>query len=112
MALADEWVEHDEAFPHLSDELLALLDAAGERRSLVKDEVLFRAGDRASPFYVVLSGLLEGIDAYGSAAERLVARVGPRRFGGELNLTTGQPAYVTMVVREAGEAIVLSRDQL
>ena len=37
---------------------------------------------------------------------------GERRFVGELSLVTGQPAYFTAVVQEAGEAIVLSRDEL
>jgi thioredoxin reductase (NADPH) len=37
---------------------------------------------------------------------------GDLRFVGELNLVTGQPAFLTAVAQEAGEAIVLSRDEL
>ena len=73
---------------------------------------LYRAGDRSSDFFVVLSGLVAGIDGFGTADERELGVFGERRFGGELGLITGQPAVLTGVVREAGEAIVLSRDAL
>ncbi len=110
--MAENLFDSDEAFPRVSPELLAVLDAAGERRPLTKGEVLYRAGDRSSEFFVVLRGLVAGIDGFGTGNERELGVFGERRFGGELSLMTGQPAFVTGVVREAGEAIVLSRDQL
>ncbi|MDX6665462.1 MAG: thioredoxin reductase [Solirubrobacteraceae bacterium] len=110
--MAENLFDSDETFPRLSPELLAVLDAAGERRPLAEGEVLYRAGDQASEFFVVLSGLVAGIDGHGTANERELGSFGERRFGGELSLMTGQPAFVTGVVREAGEAIVLTRDQL
>jgi len=104
--------DRDTAFPLLGEELLAALDATGKRRSLAVGEVLFEAGDRSSEFFVVMSGRVAVIDGYGSAIERVVGVHGDLRFVGELSLMTGQPAYNTAVVREAGEAIVLSRDEL
>ena len=55
---------------------------------------------------------MAGIDGFGTAHERELGVFGERRFAGELGLMTGQPAVHTGVVREAGEAIVLSRDEL
>jgi thioredoxin reductase (NADPH) len=102
----------DAAFPRLGEELLAVLDAAGERRPLAVGEVLFRAGDPMSDFFVVLHGGVAVIDGFGSPDERVIGVHGEQRFVGELNLVTGQPAFLTAVVQEAGEAIVLSRDEL
>ncbi len=104
--------DSDAAFPRLGEDVVAVLDAAGERRPLVAGEILFRAGDPSSDFFVVLRGRVAVIDAFGSPAERLVGVHGELRFVGELNLVTGQPAFLTAVVEEAGEAIVLSRDEL
>jgi thioredoxin reductase (NADPH) len=110
--MAEELFDRDAAFPRLSAELVAVLDAAGERRSLVAGEILFRTGDRASDFFVVLRGRVAVIDAFGSAAERVIGVHEGLRFVGELSLMTGEPAYHTAVVRAGGEAIVLSRDAL
>lgn len=104
--------DRDGAFPRLADELLAPLDAAGRRRPLTEGEILFRAGDRSSDFFVVLRGRVAIVDGFASPAERVLGVHGDSRFVGELNLMTGEPAYLTAVVREAGEAIVLSRDEL
>ncbi|MEA2219347.1 MAG: thioredoxin reductase [Solirubrobacteraceae bacterium] len=104
--------DSDGAFPRLGADVLEVLDAAGARRPLVAGEVLFRAGDAASDFFVVLRGRVAIVDAFGTPAERVVGVHGDLRFVGELNLVTGQPAFLTAVVEETGEAIVLSRDEL
>src|SRR5436190_694404 len=112
MAATEELFDRDEAFPRLSDDLIAPLDAAGERRPLTAGEILFKAGDHSSDFYVVLSGRVAIVDAYRTPKERVLGVHTAGRFVGELSLVTGQPAYNTAVVREDGEAIVLSREQL
>ena len=56
----DEELEHEEAFPRLSRDLLAVLEAAGERRTLTEGEVLGRAGETAREFCVVIRGPLAG----------------------------------------------------
>jgi thioredoxin reductase (NADPH) len=102
----------DAAFPRLGAEVLAILDRAGRRRRLEPGEILFRSGDRSVDFFVVLSGRVAIVDGFGSAAERVLGVHGDGRFVGELTLVTGEAAYNTAVVREAGEAIVLSPDEL
>jgi thioredoxin reductase (NADPH) len=110
--MPEELFDRDAAFPRLGEDLLAVLAAAGKPRPLTEGEVLFGAGDRTSEFFVVLSGRVAIVDDFGSAAERVLGVHGEHRFVGELTLMTGQPSYTTAVVREAGEAIVLSRDEL
>jgi hypothetical protein len=48
MSDVDEELAHEEAFPRLTRELLAVLEAAGERRTLTQGEVLSRAADSPS----------------------------------------------------------------
>ena len=111
-AMAQDPFDSDAAFPRLGEEVLAVLEAAGERRPLVTGEILFRAGDPLSDFFVVVHGRVAIVDGFGSPAERVIGVHGDMRFVGELNLVTGQPAFLTAVVHEPGEAIVLSRDEL
>jgi thioredoxin reductase (NADPH) len=113
-ALADNErpLEHEEAFPRLTGELLAVIEATGERRALVEGEVLTRAGEVAREFYVVVRGSLAGYVDYGSPTERPIRVIGAGRFWGGTNLLTGQPAYITTVAAEAGEVIVVGIDQL
>jgi len=104
--------DRDEAFPRLSDDLIAPLDEAGTRRPIAAGEILFDVGDRDSSFYAVLSGRVAIVDAYGTKKENVLGVHTEHRFVGELSLVTGQPSYTTAVVREDGEVIELSREQL
>jgi thioredoxin reductase (NADPH) len=110
--MAQDPFDSDGAFPRLGEEVLGVLAAAGERRAMVAGEILFRAGDPASDFFVVLEGAVAVVDGYGLPTERVIGVHGEKRFVGELNLVTGQPAYLTAVVQQPGEAIALSREQL
>src|SRR3954454_17227541 len=110
--MAEELFDRDAAFPRLGDELVDVLDAVGERRALTEGELLFRSGEPWTDFVIVLRGRVAIVDGHGTAAERVIGVHGERRFIGELSLMTGEPAYNTAVVREAGEAIVLTGEQL
>jgi thioredoxin reductase (NADPH) len=114
-AAVDEQIEtpdHDGAFPRLSDDQIARLEAQGERRATAAGEVLFEEGEEGYDFYVVLQGMVAVVDDYGGAEERLIAVHGPGRFLGELGLLTGQAAFFTAVVREPGEVLVTEVDRV
>jgi thioredoxin reductase (NADPH) len=100
----DEPPDRHGAFPRLDEEQRARLRAVGEVRAVRPGEVLFRDGDAGYDFFVVESGVVAIIQGYGQE-NRVVAVHGPHRFLGELNLLTGSPAYLTAVVRDAGEVI-------
>jgi thioredoxin reductase (NADPH) len=108
----DEELEHEEAFPRLTRQLLALLEAAGERRALTEGQVVSRAGEVAREFCVVVRGSLAGYEDHGSTTERAIRVIGQGRFWGGTNLLTGQPAYLTTVAAEDSEVIVLTVDAL
>ena len=96
----------DAAFPTLDPAALAFLEEVGERRTVGAGEYLYRAGDDAYDFFVVLSGMVDVIlGGDGSDDEQLITQHGAGRFLGELNMLTGQRVYVSARVAEPGEVI-------
>jgi len=71
--------------------------------------VLFAAGDAKYDFFVVVSAKVDIIGHFDDEDEVIVQH-GPGRFIGELNLLTGQRAYLTARVAEAGEVIAIPPD--
>src|SRR3954447_6777020 len=96
----------DGAFPRLSNEQIEALAAYGVRRRTQPGEMLFREGDPESDFFVILEGKVAIVEGFGDD-EHVISVHGPGRFLGELNLLTGQAVFVTGVVREAGEVLVV-----
>jgi thioredoxin reductase (NADPH) len=94
------------AYPTLDGSELAVLEALGTRRTTAVSEYLFREGDASVDFYVILSGAVD-VAVHGEGDERILVRHGPGQFAGELNLLTGQRAYVSARVVEDGEVLVL-----
>jgi thioredoxin reductase (NADPH) len=97
------------AFPILDAVELGRLEAVGTRRSVSSGEYLFREGDPARDFYVVLSGAVD-IFMRTDGADQLVTHHVPGRFVGELNLLTGQRTIVSAVVAEPGEVLVVAAE--
>jgi thioredoxin reductase (NADPH) len=100
-----------ESAPELTGAELARLDELGTRRPTVVGEDLYRAGDSTYDFYVVIRGTVDILLGQGED-EQLIARHGPGRFLGELNMLTGMRVFVTARVVEAGEVLVVPRDRL
>ncbi|HET7487755.1 MAG TPA: FAD-dependent oxidoreductase [Acidimicrobiales bacterium] len=94
----------EELAPTLDASDLAALDRLGRRRAVAPGEYLYRDGDAAYDFFAVVSGEVE-ISAAGPDGRHVVARHGPGRFLGELNLLTGLRVFVSARVVEAGEVI-------
>jgi thioredoxin reductase (NADPH) len=100
------------AFPRLEEEQIAELIPEGYRRPTEAGEILYREGDPSCDFVVILSGIVKIVEGFGSCSERVISVHGPRRFLGELNLLTGQTVFVTAVVAESGEVLVVPVDRL
>jgi thioredoxin reductase (NADPH) len=99
------------AYPRLTDLQIASLAKHGQRRRTQVGELLFQAGDTTYDFFVILAGKVAIVDGYGRE-ETPIGVHGPGRFLGELNMLTGQGTWVTAVVREPGEVLVLPVDRL
>ncbi len=97
--------------PTLREDQIEILRRYGQTRKTEAGQVLFRAGDASGPFVVVLEGEVEVVDDFAGEARTMgVMRAG--RFLGDLNMLTGQPIYLSAVVRVGGEVLVISRERL
>jgi thioredoxin reductase (NADPH) len=97
--------------PTLSEDQIEVLSRYGETRKTEVGQVLYRAGDTTNDFFVVLEGEVEVIDDFAGDA-RTIGVFLAGRFLTELNMLTGQALYLTAVVREGGEVLAISREQL
>jgi thioredoxin reductase (NADPH) len=101
----------DVAFPTLAERDLAALAARGRARDIRVGEVLFRPGDRAFGFFVVLEGAIEIVDTSGEENRTITFhRVG--QFTGDVDTLTGRSAVVTGRVAEDGRVLALSAAEL
>ena len=101
----------DRLFPTLTPKQAARIAAHGRRRATTRGEVLVAAGDRAAPFFLVVTGALEATRP-GDSAETLIVTLEAGQFSGEGNMITGRRALVALRVSMAGEVIELNREQL
>jgi thioredoxin reductase (NADPH) len=100
------------AYPRLSDDQVATLEAGGARRTVSQGEMLVREGERADDFFVILSGKV-AISTVDDAGNRRVTRVhGPGRFLGELGDLEGEAAFYTAEVVEPGEVLVVPTERV
>lgn len=110
--IARETPDADDAYPRLTDEQIATLDRCGERRRTKAGQLLYREGQRERPLHVVLTGLVAVVEGLATARERPLRVHGERRFLDELGLLTGQPSFVSAVVAEPGEVLVVPVPEL
>ena len=87
---------------------LAELAPFGVERAVAAGEELYRAGDDSYDFFVVLDGVAD-ITREGPDGDIVVARHGAGKFLGELNMLTGQRAYLTARMSEAGRVLAIER---
>src|SRR5579863_4333953 len=90
---------------------LEILEPLGRRRRVEVGEYLYRDGDTAYDFYVVLSGRID-IVVVDRDEERLLISHSQGRFLGELNLLTGSRVFVSARVGEPGEVLALPVEAL
>lgn len=95
----------------VSDDQLATLERYGTVEPTAAGQVLFAAGDPRYDLIVLLEGEVELSDVH-DGKPRYIATAQPRDFLAELNLLTGQRAYVTGVVTETGSILRVPRDRV
>ena len=98
-------------FPTLTAAQLARIASHGLVRPVTRGEVLIESGQTNVPFFVVNSGEIEVIRP-SDLGDLLVAVVHPHRFTGDISMILGRPALMRLRVRESGEVVQLTRDQM
>lgn len=99
------------AFPTLNDEQIERLRQYGTEQPVAAGQVLFRPGDPAYNFMVILSGQVDILEPT-AQSEHLITTHGPGRFIGDIGLLTGQAVFLLGRMREAGVLLMIAPDQL
>jgi CRP/FNR family cyclic AMP-dependent transcriptional regulator len=81
------------------------------QRTVEPGETVFDEGDAGDRFYVIQSGEIELVRE-GVGASRVVARVGPGDFFGELGVVLGRPCTTRAVAVRATRVLELDRETL
>jgi thioredoxin reductase (NADPH) len=101
---------HSIAFPKLEEGCLAALGQCPHtlRKAYRDGEALFRAGDRDSKFFVVITGRVEIVDETGETPKTVVVH-DHGQFAGDVSQITGRPAVVSAYARGATEVFEVSQ---
>ncbi|MFD0743782.1 Crp/Fnr family transcriptional regulator [Phytohabitans flavus] len=94
-------------FSRLNGEQIEELRGYGERRRTQVGDLLTQEGQRHRDLFVVVSGTVAVVEGHGTAEERQIGVHGPGWFLDEMGLLTGQPSFVSAVVREPGEVLAV-----
>ena len=100
-----------EAFPVLSPEQIDRMRRYGTVRPVQAGEILFEAGERAMPCFVVLSGKLD-IVMTRLSGEHVFATHGPGNFSGDMVMISGTGSLARGRVAEPGDFLVVAVDAL
>ena len=102
---------HHLAFPTLSDSDVEYLSGVATVCTFEDGELIYEAGQRGVPFYVVESGEIAIVDE--SADEpKIVVVHGPREFAGDVSLLTDRPTAIAAYARGAVRAYCVGQADL
>ena len=98
-------------FPDLTPAQTERVRAVSKLRKVEGGEILFRPGDSAVPFFVLLSASMEIVQP-DMRGDRPITTHNPGSFTGELSMISGQRCLVLGRITEAGEVLELSAEGL
>src|SRR4051794_34779436 len=102
---------HNIAFPKLSDAEVGVLAGLATICTFKDGELIFEAGQRGLPFYVVESGEIAIVDESADASKTIVVH-GRHEFTGDVSLLTDRPAAISAYARGAVRAYCVSQVKL
>src|ERR1700741_2336961 len=98
-------------FPELRPAQIARIASHGVIRPITRGEVLIEGGQTNVPFFVLKAGEIEVIRP-SALDEILVAIVRPAQFTGDIIMILARPAQMALRVRDSGEVVQLTGDQM
>ena len=102
---------HDLAFPKLSVSEVEWLAGLATICSFKDGELVFQAGQRSVPFYVVESGEIAIVDESTAESKTIVVH-GPRGFTGDVSLLTDRPAAISAYAKGDTRAYCVTQGEL
>jgi signal transduction histidine kinase len=97
-------------FPRLSDEELERMKTHGRELHLNAGDCLFREGDPAYHFYVLLEGQIRITKQVDGNEQMVVVHDQPGHFTGEISMITGKPALATACAIAPSRVLELDPD--
>src|SRR5437867_3336643 len=101
----------EKIFPKLTPDQIRRVTTQGHIRSVQPGQVLIEQGDRAVPFFVVITGEVEIVRPSG-ASETLITVHGSGEFTGEVNMLSGRRSLVRARATKPGKVIELDHRQM
>ena len=98
----------EKIFPKLTPAQISRIAAQGHTREIQPGQVLIEQGDRAIPFFVVISGEIEIVRPFGSS-ETIITSHGSGEFTGEVNMISGRRSLIRARVTKPSKVIELDR---
>ena len=98
-------------FPRLTAAQIEQLAEVTEKKSFSPGEILFRQGQRDTPFWIVLSGAVDIID-HQPEGDRYFTQCRPGTFIGDVAMFTGEPTIARGVIAEETSLLVMTPDAL
>src|SRR5207237_7198221 len=83
---------------------------AAKVRPMTKGEVIIRQGDPADFFYVIAAGTVEVTQTGENGSARVLRRMGPDEFFGEIGLLSRVPRTATVTAVEDGRLVALGKE--
>jgi thioredoxin reductase (NADPH) len=102
---------HQLAFPKLSDSEVECLAEMATICSFQDGELIFQAGQRGLPLYVVESGEIAIVDESADVSKTIVVH-GPHQFSGDVSLLTDRPAIVSAYAKGETKAYCVAQTDL
>ncbi|MDF2783305.1 MAG: trxB 1 [Nitrososphaeraceae archaeon] len=101
----------EKIFPKLTPAQIHRIAVRGHMRTMERGEVLYEQGDRAAPFFVVVSGELEVVRP-SVPIETLVTVYGSGQFTGEVGTLSGRRTLFRVRATKPGKVIELDRQHM
>jgi len=90
---------------------LALIAAAAREESYEPGATIFREGDPADRFYIILAGTVEVWKDYGEEQRDMIAEHGTGHLFGEMAVVDELPRSATVIARDAVRLLSVRRDE-
>src|SRR3954466_16259748 len=98
-----------QTFPKLSDEMVGRIGAQGEQETIPAGTFLYRRGDRAADFFLILDGEVETSEEGPNGEHHIVTTHRAGQFTGETNFLNGRQSLVSNQARRDTRVVRLSR---
>ena len=104
--------EKTKHFGSLLTEALQAVQQTGQMKSFGIKDVIFKEGDPGDGLYVVLEGLVQVSALVNEKERRILSRVGPGDFFGEMAMFDNEPRSATAIAEQPSKLVFVTREDL